>query len=236
MSLTTRATQAATPDYALPLAAAAQLTAAAALFALALLHVLSPELEPSWRMISEYALVKAAPALTLLFLCWAASCWCAVAALGPLLKGAWAKVALMLLVISGAGALMGAMFDIRHELHGAAFALGVPTLPIAALIVSAKLSRLVPGARARLLFSANATWISLALQAVTMAMFIAGLVRAGAFHPETRELLTSLPPDVPAVVGYANRLLVVAYMAWLYVVGGAVRRLSPPASLDDGPA
>jgi Protein of unknown function (DUF998) len=230
MSLTTRATNSATAEYALPLAGAAQLTAAAALFALALLHVLNPELDPSWHMISEYALGRVGPAFPPPFVCWAASCWCAVVALLPMLKGAWAKVALVLLALSGAGALMGALFDIRHELHGAAFALGVPTLPIAALIISAKLSRRAPAARVPLLLSAHATWISLVLQAVTMALFISGLVRAGAFHPETKQLLTHLPPGVPAVVGYANRILVVAYMAWLLVVGGTVRRLSSPST------
>jgi hypothetical protein len=200
--------------------------AAAALLALALLHVLNPELDPSWHVISEYALGRAGPVLTLLFLGWAASCWCATAALAPLLKGTWAKVALVLLGISGVGAFMGALFDIRHDLHGPAFGLGVPTLPIAALILSAKLSRLAPEARVFLRLSAHATWISLGLQAVTMALFISGLVRAGAFHPETKQILTSLPPGVPAVVGYANRLMVVAYLAWLLVAGGTARRLS----------
>ena len=236
MSLTTRATPAATPEHALPFARAAQLAAAAALLALALLHVLSPELDPSWHMISEYAYGRGGPVLTLLFLCWAASCWCAAVSLVPLLKGGWAKVALVLLGLSGAGALMGAMFDVRHDLHGAAFALGVPTLPIAALIVSVSLSRRAPEARVPLLVSAHATWMSLALQAGTTALFISGLLRAGAFHPETKELLTSLPEGVPAVVGYANRLLVVAYLAWLIVVGGTVRRLSAPATSEDGPA
>ena len=206
------------------------------MLALLLLHALSPELDPSWHMISEYALGRAGPVLTLLFLCWAASCWCAVLSLGPLLKGAWARVAQALLGISGAGALMGALFDIRHELHGAAFALGVPTLPVAALIIGVKLSRRAPEARGRLLAAASATWIGVALQAVTMALFISGLVRAGAFHPETRQLLTSLPPGVPAVVGYANRFLVIAYMTWLLVLGGVVRRVSPPVSSDHGPA
>ena len=96
MSLITRATPAATPEHALPFARAAQLAAAAALLALALLHVLSPELDPSWHMISEYAYGRGGPVLTLLFLCWAASCWCAAVSLVPLLKGAWAKVALVL--------------------------------------------------------------------------------------------------------------------------------------------
>ncbi len=236
MSLTTRATPATTPERALPFAMAAQLAATAALLALVLLHVLSPELDPSWHMISEYAYGRGGPVLTLLFLCWAASCWCAAVSLVPLLKGGWAKVALVLLGVSGVGALMGAIFDVRHDLHGAAFALGVPTLPIAALVVSARLSRRAPEARALLLVSAHATWISLALQVGTMALFISGLVRAGAFHPETKEMLTSLPEGVPAVVGYANRLLVIAYLAWLLVVGGTARRLLAAETSDDGPA
>ncbi len=235
MSLSTRATPPpATAERVLPFAIAAQLTAAAALLALLLLHLLSPELDPSWHMISEYAYGRAGPLLTVLFLCWAASCGCAAASLVPLLKGGWAKVALALLALSGAGALMGAMFDVRHDLHGVAFALGVPTLPLAALMVSMRLSRRAPEARTPLLVSAHATWISLALQVGTMALFISALVRAGAFHPETKQVLTSLPEGVPAVVGYANRVLVVAYLAWLFVVGGTVRRLSATPPRDGG--
>ncbi len=234
MSHTSRTTPAATPARVLPFGRAAQVTAAAALAALVVLHLVSPELDPSWHMISEYAYGKAGLVLTLLFLCWAASCGCALASLVPLLKAGWAKVALVLLGISGVGALMGALFDVRHDLHGTAFALGVPTLPIAALIVSTRLSRSAPAARTSLLVSAHATWISLVLQAGTMALFVSALVRAGAFHPETRQMLTSLPEGVPAIVGYANRLLVVAYLAWLFVVGGTATRLSAAPLQDVG--
>lgn len=230
MSVTLPATSAA--PLALPLARAAQLAAAAALLALLLLHVLGPELDPSWHMISEYAYRRAKPALTALFLCWSASCWLAAASLAPLLKGAWAKAGLVLLAASGTGALLGAIFDVRHDLHGAAFGLGVPSLPLAAAILGALLVRRAPGARPLLVASAVATWLALALQAVTMAQFVSGLVRAGAFHPEARQLLTTLPSGVPAVVGYANRLLVIAYMAWMLAVGGAAKRLATIPALE----
>jgi hypothetical protein len=59
-------------------------------------------------------------------------------------------------------------------------------------------------------------------------------VHAGAFHPEKKGLLTSLPEGVPTVVGYANRLLVIAYMAWLLVAGGTARRLSATEASSEG--
>lgn len=34
------------------------------------LHVLSPEFDPSWRMVSEYALGQHGSILSLMFICW----------------------------------------------------------------------------------------------------------------------------------------------------------------------
>ncbi len=47
--------------------------AAGALILLALLHVVSPEFDPSWRMISEYANGRNGSILSLMFACWGRS-------------------------------------------------------------------------------------------------------------------------------------------------------------------
>ena len=47
--------------------------AAAALLSLALLHVVSPEFDPSWRMISEYATGKFGWLLSFMFAAWGIS-------------------------------------------------------------------------------------------------------------------------------------------------------------------
>lgn len=192
-----------------------------AIISLLMLHVTSPELDPSWHMISEYAYGAFGWLLTLFFLSWGLSSWSAATALFPLMKNGTSKVGIVLLVISGLGEIMGALFDIRHNLHGAAFGLGVPTLPIAALMLSIYFVRTYKIDRTRLLITAHSTWISLVLMAVTMGIFISGLRSTGAFHPEAKTMLTSLPEGVIALIGYANRLLVITYLIWLIVGSNA---------------
>jgi hypothetical protein len=194
-----------------------QIASALAAVLLLLLHLLSPEFDPSWRMISEYAYGNYEGVLTAMFLVWGLAEWCALIALAPVVTGGWSRLALVLLAVSGLGAVMGGLFDVRHPLHGAAFGLGVPFLPIAALILSVHLTRNRKPVGRSLLVLAHATWVAFAAQVITMMMFIAGLKAAGAFHPETPAMLPSLPAGVPAVVGYPNRLLVLAYLVWVYL-------------------
>lgn len=199
-------------------------TSVIAIAILLMLHVLSPELDPSWHMISEYAYGKFGYVLALFFLCWGISSWSTAIALFPLMKNIWSRIGIFLLIISGLGAVMGALFDIRHSLHGAAFGLGVPTLPIAALMISIYLVRTYGMAKIKLLISANLTWISIILMAGSLMLFVAALKSVGAFHPEAG-VLTSLPAGVSSGVGYANRLLVLVYIAWLIVVSSAAIKI-----------
>jgi hypothetical protein len=202
------------------MAQAAIAASAIAITALIMLHILSPEFDPSWHMISEYAYGKFGLILAMFFLCWGISSWCAAIALLPLMKNIWGKIGIFPLVLSGLGEIMGALFDIRHSLHGAAFGLGVPTLPVAAVIISIYFVRTYKIDRIKLLLSANLTWISVALLAGSMAIFISSLKSVGAFHPEAG-ILTSLPAGVSSFAGYANRLLILAYLAWLIVMSNA---------------
>lgn len=49
--------------------------AALVILSLALLCLLSPEFSPVSRLVSEYTLVNYSWALSLVFVCWAVSCW-----------------------------------------------------------------------------------------------------------------------------------------------------------------
>lgn len=195
-----------------------------AIIALFALHILSPEFDPSWHMISEYAYGKFGLILTLFFVCWGISSWCIAIALLPLMKNIWGKIGIFFLILFGLGAIMGGLFDIRHSLHGAAFGLGVPTLPIAALMISIHIMHTYKIDRIRLLISANLTWISVIIMIASLMLFVAALKSVGAFHPEAG-VLTSLPPGVSSVVGYANRLLILAYTGWLIVVSSATIKI-----------
>lgn len=106
------------------------------LLSLLILHFVSPEFKPSWRMISEYALGKHKWLITSFFVFWSLSTFFLAFLLWNQVGGIWARIALILLVVSGIGEFMGGAFDVKHKLHGLAFTLGVPTLPVAALVLS----------------------------------------------------------------------------------------------------
>jgi len=117
--------------------------AAAALLLLASLHVLSPEFDPSWRMVSEYALGHYGWVLSLMFLAWGISAWALAVALWSQVKTRAGKVGLWFLVIAGIGEAMASVFDITHDTgHSIAGVLGIGGFPIAALLLSVSLGRI----------------------------------------------------------------------------------------------
>ncbi|GIK37322.1 MAG: hypothetical protein BroJett011_11550 [Chloroflexota bacterium] len=176
--------------------------AAIALVLLATLHIISPEFDPSWRMVSEYALGNYGWVLALMFLTWALSCVTLFFVIKPYIRRVGGKIGLGFLLAAAVGMSMAAIFDARHGLHGLAALIGMPSLPIAAVLTSTSLVRNPAWSSARrwLLGTAHLTWISLVL--MSAAVFI-GLSRSGGeFGPEV-------------LAGWPNRLLVVTYCVWL---------------------
>ncbi len=186
--------------------------AAMSLVLLAALHVLSPELDPSWRMVSEYALGDYGWVLALMFLTWALSCVALFFAVKSQVQTVGGRIGLGFLLAAAVGMSMAAVFDVRHDLHGLAALIGIPSLPIAAMLISVTLVRnqAWSSARRSLLWTANLTWISLVL--MNAAVFI-GLSQSGG----------EFGPDVLA--GWPNRFLVVAYCAWLIAVARSADQL-----------
>jgi Protein of unknown function (DUF998) len=140
--------------------AAARLAVAAAgavLLLLAGLHVLSPEFDPSWRMVSEYANGRHGWVLSLMFLSWALSSWALAFAIRPYINTIVGKIGLIFLIAAGAGEAMAAVFDITHGLHNLAAMIGIPSLPIAAMSISLSLGRTQTWSSAKkvLLWTAN---------------------------------------------------------------------------------
>jgi uncharacterized membrane protein len=169
-----------------------------------LLHFIKPELDPRTRMISEYACGPGGWAMQLAFICIAISCWTLAAATwtfqpvsGP-----------ALLVVCGVGFACAGIFvtdpvlptEQTQTLSGALhilFAFAVMLIfPVMATWVSWNVSERAFGAttRALLLALAASTWGGL-------FGFIAATVRS------LRRPGTS--------IGYFERVLVVAYTAWL---------------------
>lgn len=195
-------------------------TGGISLLCLQLLHFLSPEYEPSWRMISEYAMGKYKAFLTAFFV-FSALCTMML----PLLlwnetTGLWSKIGIVLVFLSGVGALMGGMFDLKHPLHGTAFALGVPTIAVGALLVSYHLVNKPEWSpySTQTLVSAHSIWVSIVLMAVSMVVMMNGFKQAGIPMGPGATPPDKVPPGVIAVAGYFNRLLVVCNTIWVILM------------------
>jgi hypothetical protein len=115
-----------------------------ALLCLLVLHFASPEFHPSWRMVSEYALGRFNPLLLAFFVLWGVASLLLAAVLWNEVTGIWARIGVMLLVVSAVGEVMGGVFDLKHKLHGLAFGIGVPSFPIAALLIGHHLAAQAP--------------------------------------------------------------------------------------------
>ena len=186
-----------------------------------ILHFVSPEFKPSWRMISEYALGKHKGILTAFFITWGLSSILLSVFLWSRVTSAWGTVGVILLFISSIGGIMGGLFDVKHKHHGLAALLGVPTLPIAALLIGYNLTQTPDTNPAVVLASSHATWISFVIMGITMAVMISGFKNSGIPMGPNAEPPKFVPPGVIALAGYANRLLVICYVGWLIVVAGS---------------
>ncbi|MBI2333731.1 MAG: DUF998 domain-containing protein [Chloroflexi bacterium] len=195
---------------------------------LASLHILSPEFDPAWRMVSEYANGQYARVLSLLFVSWGISSWALAYALRSQVQTTGGKVGLAFLVAAGLGEAMAAVFDINHSLHGLTALVGIPSLSIAAMLISVSLAR-VPAwsdGKRPLLWAANLTWVSIVLMAATFGIMIATFTQSGAAMPANAEAVTALPEGVIGLVGWANRFLVIVYCAWEMMVARQALKLS----------
>lgn len=194
--------------------------AAISLSLILLLHLLEPEFDPSWRFISEYAngtfgwlMLIAFEAMALGF-----------AALAVAIKGEArtvpAKAGLILLVLSALGCAVAGIFPmdplvpvLQHptfngSMHGLGSMIGIPTLPIAAMLLTYGVANGTAWqpSRGRLRLFANLTWVSLVAMFLLMSVWMSA--SGGQFGP-----------DVP--IGWLNRLVVLAYLTWTILMAAA---------------
>ena len=210
----------------LPATQLAIVATAAVLVLLASLHILSPEFDPSWRMVSEYANGEYAWVLSLMFISWALGSWALAFAIRPQVRTRAGKIGLIFLIAAGIGEAMASVFDINHPLHGLASMIGISSLPVAAMLISVSLSRTQEWSAAKktLLWTANLTWVSVLLMAVTFAILISTFMQAGG-DTTAGIAPTVLPPGVIGLVGWANRLLIIFYCAWVMTVAWQALKL-----------
>jgi hypothetical protein len=206
-----------------PAAYVAVLSVALSGASLALLHVLSPEFAPSWRMVSEYANGRHGWLLTFVFGWWALSSFALVAALWPVSATTLGKIGLLFLLLAGIGQAMGALFDVNHSLHGLAAMIGIPSLCLAAVLLNLALAR-DPGIAAPPQWAAHLPWISFALMIGTLMLLFSALKAAGVEVGPQAQPLQQLPAGVSGYVGWANRLLFAASYLWVALAALCVLR------------
>jgi hypothetical protein len=202
-----------------PAAVLAMAAAVAAGALLVALHVLSPEYSPAWRMVSEYANGHYAWVLSLMFAAWGSSTLAIAFAIRTQVDGRSGRIGLGALILSGIGQAAAAVFDLNqvllHELVGV---LGIVALPIGAMLISTNLARTAPWSAAarQLVYAANLTWIALVLWMASFPLMVGTFMHALGTLPSAPP--SQLPPGVVALVGWTNRLLIVAAWAWVIVV------------------
>src|SRR6266700_3677638 len=201
---------------------------AAVLLLLASLHVLSPEFDPSFRMVSEYALGHYGWVLSLMFLAWGISSWALAAAIWSQVKTKAGKVGLWFLVIAGIGEAMASVFDITHDTgHSIAGVLGIGGFPIAALLLSVSLGRIQAwrSVKKPLLWIANLNWISVVLLGAALVLMTVQFSQAnGGQLPQHAP--TALPAGVLGLDGWADRLIVLSNCLWVFVAAWHAMKLA----------
>ena len=194
--------------------------AAASLALIMLLHVLEPQYDPSWRFISEYANGTFGWIMFLAFEAMALSSAALVFALKGEARTIPAKIGLILVSLSALGSAVAGIFPmdpiaplpqqptLNGSIHGFGAMLGIPTLPIGAMLLTYGVTSGTnwQSSRGRLRLFANLTWISLVAMFALMSVWMSA--SGGQFGP-----------DVP--VGWLNRLVVIAYLTWTMLKAAA---------------
>lgn len=189
--------------------------AAAFLLLLAALHALKPEIDPSWRFISEYAIGDFGWMMSFAFLSLALSHAALFTAVASQARGLTGRIGLALLLIGAAGLVLAGIFTTdgitaspeemttQGALHNLGGTLGI-VLPFAYGLISWSLARNPAWAeRRRPLFLAAG---------LALAGFLVSFISMGIMLSQSGGMFG---PDVP--VGWPNRLEILTYCAWLLV-------------------
>ena len=200
--------------------------AAAALFAMLLvgLHVVQPELDPTWRFVSEYALGPAGWMMTTAFIALAVSQITAVVALARHVRTWPGRIGLALLVLAAVGLLVAAAFPTdpittpvaAQTTDGRLHNLGASLdwSPVGMLLLAVSLGRTTTWRswRPRLLVAAAVPCL------LTLAFTAAAVAAGGHFGPGT-------------YAGLVGRLMLLSYLGWFLTVARAIR--TPPRTTSD---
>jgi len=193
---------------------------------LAALHFIQPELDPGSRFLSDYANGRLGWTMTLAFVAWSVATGSLAVALQRHVRTITGRIGLGMLAIATLGLVMAALCPVdgpgapeggtlRGMLHGVSALLGIPTVPLGAMLISIALLRHEPPSSSRrvaLLALGHLTWVTLAL----MVAYMVWAMRSGV---------------TPSAGGWMNRLVVTSYLAWtMYVAHLAQSWTTQPAA------
>ena len=197
----------------------------AALFVvlLSVLHVVKPDLDPSWHFISEYEIGDYGWMMQLAFIALAAGNLALLAAVRPFVRGAWGWIGIGLFLVGTLGTLLAGVFvsdaitatpasaTPSGRLHNLGGALGLAGI-LGTMVISWKLLRCDAWRPARRMML-----LATAIFAVGFLVSFVSIAALAARHDGV------FGPDVP--VGWPNRLGILAGCAWLMLVAWQARRI-----------
>jgi hypothetical protein len=187
--------------------------AALSLLLIIALHVLKPEFDPSWRFLSEYANGRFGWVMRLSFFSMAISCASLFLAIRANVRTLAGKIGLVFLLAAFVGLTMAGMFAMdlittppdqvtqEGSFHGVASMIGIPSLPIAGLLISLSLGKNRDWRLARKSLLWTALFMCLSLIFLFAVLGIT-LPKVGGFGPDVW-------------IGWPNRILMGAYGLWL---------------------
>ena len=195
-----------------------------------LLHFLKRELDPSWRMISEYEIGRFGWMMRLAFFCWAASVLTLLIAIWPSLQpisGTISRWWFVLIVIALVGAGIFKTNPITENtpnpvntIHTICGAIVILTFPIAATLAARSLlhNPLWSASQGLLIFGTVLVWIG-------VVAFFASIIISGIVHPSTVNSPSAEKYGPHVLLGWPNRFMVVTYIIWLIIIAETALRL-----------
>jgi Protein of unknown function (DUF998) len=208
---------------------AAQLSMATAitfLVLLAALHFIKPELDPSWRVISEYEIGDYGWMMRLAFFLLAVSCIALIPAIQLQVAGFWGKLGLGLLLLSAVGMVIAGIFT-SDSMTGSRTPTGqihelaamLDSIPFAALLINLTLIHKNPAwssARGALLWTAFLPLLGLVVFVGSVAVMFPSDGKFG--------------PDV--LIGWPNRFFIATHVIWLITVAWQALKLQPGSRME----
>ena len=191
---------------------------------LTLLHFLKRELNPSWRMISEYEIGRFGWLMRSAFFFWGASVlallisiWPSLQPISGTISGWWLVLIVMALFGAGIFKTDPITENTTHwvnTIHAVCGTIVILTFPIAATLAVGSLlhNPLWSASQSQVIFGTVLTWVG-------VVAFFASILISRAIDPAEGRV----GPHV--YLGWPNRFMVVTYVIWLIIIAVAALRL-----------